>query len=157
MAVLWWQRGVVYQVYPRSFADANGDGVGDLPGVTSRLDYLEWLGVDALWLSPVYPSPMKDFGYDVADYTGVDPLFGTLEDFDGLVAQAHARGLKVVLDFVPNHTSDQHPWVRESRASRDNPKRDWYLWRDAPNNWLSNFGGSAWQYDEATGQYYYHA
>ena len=157
MAVLWWQRGVVYQVYPRSFADANGDGVGDLPGVTSRLDYLEWLGVDALWLSPVYPSPMKDFGYDVADYTGVDPLFGTLEDFDGLVAQAHARGLKVVLDFVPNHTSDQHPWFRESRASRDNPKRDWYLWRDAPNNWLSNFGGSAWQYDEATGQYYYHA
>jgi len=157
MGERWWQRGILYQVYPRSYVDANGDGVGDLPGVISRLDYLEWLGVDALWLSPIYPSPMKDFGYDVADYTGVDPLFGTLEDFDRLVAQARARGLKVVLDFVPNHTSDQHPWFRESRASRDNPKRDWYLWRDAPNNWLSNFGGSAWQFDEATGQYYYHA
>ena len=157
MGERWWQRGILYQVYPRSYVDANGDGVGDLPGVISRLDYLEWLGVDALWLSPIYPSPMKDFGYDVADYTGVDPLFGTLEDFDRLVAQARARGLKVVLDFVPNHTSDQHPWFRESGASRDNPKRDWYLWRDAPNNWLSNFGGSAWQFDEATGQYYYHA
>ena len=138
MGERWWQRGILYQVYPRSYVDANGDGVGDLPGVISRLDYLEWLGVDALWLSPIYPSPMKDFGYDVADYTGVDPLFGTLEDFDRLVAQARARGLKVVLDFVPNHTSDQHPWFRESGASRDNPKRDWYLWRDAPNNWLSN-------------------
>ena len=130
MGVRWWQRGILYQVYPRSFADADGDGVGDLPGVISRLDYLEWLGVDALWLSPIYPSPMKDFGYDVADYTGVDPLFGTLEDFDRLVAQAHARGLKVVLDFVPNHTSDQHPWFRESRASRASPRRDWYIWRD---------------------------
>jgi alpha-glucosidase len=157
MSPLWWQRGIVYQVYPRSFMDSDGDGVGDLPGVISRLDYLRWLGVDALWLSPIYPSPMKDFGYDVADYTGVDPVFGTLEDFDRLVAAAHARGLKVILDFVPNHTSDQHPWFRESRASRDNPKRDWYLWRDAPNNWLSNFGGSAWQFDEASGQYYYHA
>jgi len=163
MAVLWWQRGIVYQVYPRSFADANGDGVGDLPGVISRLDYLEWLGVDALWLSPIYPSPMKDFGYDVADYTGVDPLFGTLADFDRLVAEAHARGLKVVLDFVPNHTSDQHPWFRESRASRRSARRDWYIWRNPaagggpPNNWLSCFGGSAWQFDEATGQYYYHA
>ena len=157
MSQLWWQRGVVYQVYPRSFMDASGDGVGDLAGVISRLDHLAWLGVDALWLSPIYPSPMKDFGYDVADYCGVDPLFGTLADFDRLVREAHARGLKVILDFVPNHTSDQHPWFRESRASRDNPKRDWYLWRDAPNNWLSNFGGSAWQYDEATRQYYYHA
>jgi alpha-glucosidase len=157
MSELWWQRGVVYQVYPRSFADSDGDGVGDLPGITARLPYLQDLGVDALWLSPIYPSPMKDFGYDVADYCGVDPLFGTLEDFDRLVREAHARGLKVILDFVPNHTSDQHPWFRESRASRDNPKRDWYLWRDAPNNWLSNFGGSAWQYDEATRQYYYHA
>ncbi|HZM35857.1 MAG TPA: alpha-amylase family glycosyl hydrolase [Burkholderiales bacterium] len=157
MGSLWWQRGVVYQVYPRSFLDASGDGVGDLAGVAARLDYLQWLGVDALWLSPIYPSPMKDFGYDVADYCGVDPIFGTLEDFDRLVREAHARGLKVILDFVPNHTSDQHPWFIESRSSRDNPKRDWYLWRDRPNNWLSNFGGSAWTYDEASGQYYYHA
>jgi alpha-glucosidase len=160
---LWWQRGVVYQVYPRSFMDSNGDGVGDLPGVLSRLDYLRWLGVDALWLSPIYPSPMKDFGYDVADYTGVHPLFGSLEDFDRLVAAAHARKLKVILDFVPNHSSDQHPWFQESRRSRHNPKRDWYLWRDPapgggpPNNWLSCFGGSGWQLDAQTGQYYYHA
>jgi alpha-glucosidase len=160
---LWWQRGIIYQVYPRSFMDANGDGVGDLAGVLSRLDYLGWLGVDALWLSPVYPSPMKDFGYDVADYTGVDPLFGTLADFDRLVQAAHARGLKVILDFVPNHTSDEHEWFKGARRSRDDPKRDWYLWRDPapgggpPNNWLSCFGGSAWQYDERTGQYYYHA
>jgi alpha-glucosidase len=160
---LWWQRGIVYQVYPRSFMDSNGDGVGDLPGVLSRLDYLRWLGVDALWLSPIYPSPMKDFGYDVADYTAVHPVFGTLDDFDRLVRAAHARELKVILDFVPNHTSDEHAWFRESRRSRDNPKRDWYLWRDAaadggpPNNWLSCFGGSAWQLDPQSGQYYYHA
>jgi len=160
---LWWQRGIIYQVYPRSFMDASGDGVGDLPGVLSRLDYLSALGVDALWLSPIYPSPMKDFGYDVADYTGVDPLFGTLSDFDRLVQAAHARGLKVILDFVPNHTSDEHAWFKSSRRSRDDPKRNWYLWRDPapgggpPNNWLSCFGGSAWQYDERTGQYYYHA
>jgi alpha-glucosidase len=160
---LWWQRGVIYQVYPRSFMDANGDGVGDLPGVLSRLDYLGALGVDALWLSPIYPSPMKDFGYDVADYTAVDPLFGTLEDFDRLVRAAHARGLKVILDFVPNHSSDQHPWFKAARRSRDDPKRDWYLWRapaadgGPPNNWLSCFGGSAWTYDRRTAQYYYHA
>ena len=166
----WWQRGIVYQVYPRSFMDSDGDGVGDLPGVAARLDYLHALGIDALWLSPIYPSPMKDFGYDVSDYTAVGPLFGTLEDFDRLVDAAHARGLKLILDFVPNHTSDEHAWFRESRSSRDNPKRDWYLWRDPappsgtraspggpPNNWLSCFGGSAWQLDEATGQYYYHA
>jgi alpha-glucosidase len=162
-SALWWQRGIVYQVYPRSFQDSDGDGVGDLAGLRSRLDYLQWLGADALWLSPVYPSPMKDFGYDVADYTGIDPLFGTLAQFDALLGEAHARGLKVILDFVPNHTSDQHPWFKAARASRSNPKRDWYLWRDpapgggAPNNWLSCFGGSAWQYDATTGQYYYHA
>ncbi|HEX5501241.1 MAG TPA: alpha-amylase family glycosyl hydrolase [Thermomicrobiales bacterium] len=160
---LWWQRGIIYQVYPRSFMDGDGDGVGDLPGVTGRLDHLTDLGVDAVWLSPIYPSPMADFGYDVADYTGVHPLFGTLADFDALVAAAHGRGLKVILDFVPNHTSDEHPWFLASRASRDNPRRDWYLWRDPapgggpPNNWLSHFGGGAWEWDEATGQYYYHA
>ena len=157
MEPLWWQRGIVYQVYPRSFMDSDGDGIGDLAGVLARLEHLCELGVDALWLSPIYPSPMKDFGYDVADYCGVDPLFGTLADFDRLVAAAHARGLKLILDFVPNHTSDQHPWFVESRSSRNNPKRDWYLWRDKPNNWLSNFGGSAWTLDAATGQYYYHA
>ena len=157
MEPLWWQRGIVYQVYPRSFMDSDGDGVGDLAGVLSRLDYLCELGVDALWLSPIYPSPMKDFGYDVADYCGVDPLFGTLEDFDRLVAAAHARGLKLILDFVPNHTSDQHPWFVESRASRTSAKRDWYLWRERPNNWRSNFGGPAWTFDVKTGQYYYHA
>lgn len=159
----WWQRGVVYQVYPRSFQDRNGDGIGDLPGITSRLEYLAWLGVDAIWLSPVAPSPMIDFGYDVTDYKNIDPMFGTLADFDALLNEAHALGLKVILDFVPNHTSDQHPWFQESRSSRDNPKRDWYIWRDSPhthappNNWLSEFGGSAWTWDETTGQYYYHA
>ena len=160
---LWWQRGVIYQIYPRSFQDSNGDGVGDLPGITRRLDYLRWLGVDAVWISPIYPSPMKDFGYDVADYCAIHPLFGTLDDFDRLLHEAHARHLKVILDFVPNHTSDQHPWFIESRASRASPKRAWYIWRDPapgggpPNNWLSNFGGPAWTYDEPTGQYYYHA
>ena len=160
---LWWQRGIIYQVYPRSFMDSNGDGVGDLRGLISRLDYLRGLGVDAVWLSPIFPSPMKDFGYDVSDYTGIHPLFGTLEDFDLLIREAHAQKIKLVLDFVPNHTSDQHPWFIESRSSRDNPKRDWYIWRDPalgggpPNNWLSNFGGSAWEYDPKTEQYYYHA
>ena len=160
---LWWQRGIIYQIYPRSFMDSNGDGVGDLRGLSSRLDYLRGLGVDAVWLSPIFPSPMKDFGYDVSDYTGIHPLFGTLEDFDLLIREAHAQKIKLVLDFVPNHTSDQHPWFIESRSSRDNPKRDWYIWRDPalgggpPNNWLSNFGGSAWEYDPKTEQYYYHA
>ncbi|MEF2071822.1 alpha-amylase family glycosyl hydrolase [Consotaella aegiceratis] len=160
---VWWKRGIVYQIYPRSFQDCNGDGVGDLKGIHSRLDYLRWLGVDAVWLSPIYPSPMADFGYDVADYCGIHPLFGTLDDFDALIADLHARGLKLILDFVPNHSSDQHPWFLESRSSRSNPKRDWYIWRDPkpdgspPNNWLSQFGGSAWEYDEASGQYYYHA
>ena len=159
----WWKSAILYQVYPRSFQDSDGDGVGDLRGITARLPYLAELGVDALWLSPVFVSPMADFGYDVSDYTAIDPLFGSMADFDALLHAAHARGLKVLLDFVPNHTSDQHPWFRESRASRTNAKRDWYIWRDGapgggpPNNWLSEFGGSAWEYDELTGQYYYHA
>src|SRR3954447_22721145 len=161
-SLLWWQRGIIYQIYPRSFMDSNGDGVGDLPGIVGKLDYLAALGVDAIWLSPIYPSPMADFGYDVADYTGIHPLFGTLADFDMLLAESHVRGLKVMLDFVPNHSSDEHPWFIESRSSRDNPKRDWYIWRDPapgggpPNNWLSFFGGGAWQWDAATGQYYLH-
>lgn len=160
---LWWQTGVVYQIYPRSFQDSNNDGIGDLKGITQRLDYLsETLGVDAIWLSPFYPSPMADFGYDVSDYENVDPIFGTLEDFDQLLSEAHKRNLHVIIDFVPNHTSNQHPWFLESRSSRDNPKRDWYFWRDAkpdgslPNNWLSLFGGKAWEYDDKTGQYYLH-
>lgn len=159
----WWQRGIIYQIYPRSFMDGNADGTGDLPGIARRLDYLAWLGVDAIWISPIFPSPMADFGYDVANYTDVDPMFGTLEDLDRLVEAAHERGIRVLLDYVPNHTSDQHPWFVESRASRDNPRRHWYIWRDAgrdggpPNNWLSVFGGSAWQLDATTGQYYYHA
>ncbi len=159
----WWASGVLYQIYPRSFQDSNADGIGDLRGVIDRLDHLSDLGVDALWLSPIFPSPMADFGYDVADYVGIDPIFGSMADFDALILTAHARGLKVILDLVPNHSSDQHPWFVESRSSRDNPKRDWYLWRDPapdggpPNNWLSEFGGSAWELDAATGQYYYHA
>src|SRR5260221_964732 len=127
---LWWQRGIIYQVYPRSFMDSDGDGVGDLAGILSRLDYLHWLGVDAIWVSPIFPSPMKDFGYDVADYIDIHPLFGTMEDFDELLSAAHARDIKVLLDFVPNHSSDQHAWFKESRSSRDNPRRDWYIWRD---------------------------
>ncbi len=159
----WWKRGVIYQVYPRSFQDTDGDGVGDLAGIERRLPYLRALGVDAVWLSPIFPSPMADFGYDVADYTGVDPRFGTLADFDRLLEAAHAQGLKLLLDFVPNHSSDRHPWFVESRSSRENPKRDWYIWRDPapgggpPNNWISDFGGSAWTFDEATGQSYLHA
>jgi alpha-glucosidase len=159
---LWWQRGIIYQVYPRSFMDANGDGVGDLAGIKARLDDLQWLGIDAIWISPIYPSPRVDFGYDICDYCNIDPIFGTLDDFDALLAEAHGRGLKVILDLVPNHTSDQHPWFIESRSSRDNPKRDWYLWREPapgggpPNNWRSHFGGPGWTFDENTGQYYYH-
>jgi len=143
--------------------DSNGDGVGDLAGISGKLDYLQWLGVDALWISPIFPSPMADFGYDISDYIDIDPLFGTLAEFDALLAEAHRRGLKVLLDYVPNHTSDRHPWFIEARAGRLSPKRDWYIWRDPapdggpPNNWRSNFGGSAWQWDEDSGQYYYHA
>jgi alpha-glucosidase len=161
---LWWQTGVVYQIYPRSFKDSNGDGIGDLQGVIEKLDYLTGiLGVDAIWLSPFFPSPMKDFGYDVSDYLGVDPMFGDLETFERLMAEAHRRDLRVIIDLVPNHSSDQHPWFLESRSSRDNSRRDWYVWQDPkpdgspPNNWLSNFGGSAWEWDEARGQYYLHS
>ncbi len=158
----WWQTAVFYQIYPRSFADGNGDGIGDFAGMIGKLDYLRALGVEALWLSPHYPSPNVDFGYDVSDYKGVAPEYGTLEDFQRFLDGAHARGMRVLVDLVLNHTSDEHPWFRESRSSRQNPKRDWYVWRDPaagggpPNNWRSPFGGSAWTLDEATGQYYYH-
>jgi len=160
---LWWQTGVFYIVYTRSFKDKNGDGVGDLAGVVEKLDYLsQTLGVDAIWVAAIYPSPMADFGYDVSNYTDVLPLFGDLPDFDELIAQAHRRGLKVIVDYVPNHSSDQHPWFIESRSSRTNAKRDWYMWADSrsdgspPNNWVSVFGGPAWEWDKATGQYYMH-
>jgi alpha-glucosidase len=158
----WWQDGIIYQIYPRSFMDANGDGTGDLQGIIARLDYLAWLGVDAIWISPIFPSPMADFGYDVANYVDVDPLFGSLADFDHLLAETHARGMKLLLDFVPNHTSDAHPWFVAARSGRENPKRNWYIWRDPaanggpPNNWTSFFGGDAWTFDPATGQYYLH-
>lgn len=158
----WWREGVIYQIYPRSFADSNGDGVGDLDGITAHIDYIASLGVSAVWLSPIYKSPMADFGYDVADYCDIDDLFGGMEAFDRFIEAAHDRGLKVVMDYVPNHSSDQHEWFIESRASRDNPKRDWYVWKDPkpdgspPNNWKAAFGGDAWTLDEETGQYYLH-
>lgn len=160
----WWETGVIYQIYPRSFRDATGDGVGDLRGIVERLDYLSGtLGVDAIWMSPFFPSPQTDGGYDISDFTGVDPVFGDLATFDDLVAQAHRRGLKVIVDYVPNHTSDQHPRFLASRGARDDPKRDWYVWADArpdgspPNNWLSEMGGSVWAWDEPTRQYYLHS
>lgn len=167
----WWKSAVVYQIYPRSFADSSGDGIGDLEGVRQRLDHLEWLGVDAVWLSPIYPSPMADFGYDVADYCDIDPVFGDLAAFDRLLGDAHRRGIRVLLDWVPNHTSNRHPWFVESRSSPESPKRDWYIWRDGrdpdpsappgppppPNNWRRTFSNEpAWTFDEATGQYYLH-
>ncbi|MGB8405258.1 MAG: alpha-glucosidase [Mycobacterium sp.] len=157
----WWKSAVVYQIYPRSFADSNGDGVGDLGGILERLDYLAELGVDVIWLSPIYRSPQADNGYDISDYRDIDPLFGTLADFDELIAQVHARGMKLVMDLVVNHTSDEHPWFVESRCARDNRKRDWYIWREArdgaePNNWGSFFSGPAWTWEPATGQYYLH-
>ena len=160
---LWWKSGVIYQIYPRSFADSDGDGIGDLKGITGKLDYLSDLGIDGVWISPFYPSPMVDFGYDITDQTGVDPIFGTLEDFQRLLGKAHRLGLKIVLDFVPCHTSDQHPWFIDSRRGKDAEKRDWYIWRDPsadggpPNNWQSEFGGPAWTFDPASGQYYCHA
>ena len=160
-SAVWWQCGILYEVYPRSFQDASGDGIGDLQGILQRLDYLAELGIKAVWIAPFYPSPMADFGYDISDYCNVDRIFGTLADFDQLLRAIHGRGLKLILDFVPNHTSNQHPWFLESRSSLSNAKRDWYLWRDPapdggpPNNWLSNFGGSAWTKDGS--QYYCHS
>src|SRR4051812_44762264 len=164
-APAWWQRGAIYQIYPRSFADSDGDGVGDLAGIAAHLDHVAGLGVEAIWLSPFYRSPMADYGYDVADYRDVDPIFGTLADFDALLADAHGRGVRVVVDWVPNHSSSEHPWFVESRASRDNAKRDWYVWRDGapdggpPNDWKSEFAavGAAWSFDERTAQWYLHS
>jgi alpha-glucosidase len=161
MNLKWWQSAVFYQIYPRSFADGNEDGIGDLPGMIAKLDYLKELGVDAIWLSPHYPSPQYDCGYDISDYVGVEPEYGTLEQFKLFLDEVHQRDMRLILDLVLNHTSDQHPWFLESRSSRDNPKRDWYVWHDgkngqAPNNWNSTFGGSAWEWDEKTQSYYYH-
>ncbi|MCK1387616.1 DUF3459 domain-containing protein [Bradyrhizobium sp. 21] len=159
----WWRTATIYEVAPISFQDSNGDGKGDLRGVLSRIDYLKWLGIDAVWLTPIYQSPFRDLGYDIADYCAVDPVFGNLDDFDRLVAALHEAGIRLILDFVPNHTSSDHAWFFESMRSRDNPKADWYIWADAadnggpPNNWLSRFGGSAWEWCEARGQYYYHS
>lgn len=157
----WWQKAVFYQVYPRSFADGNGDGIGDIPGLISKLDYLQSLGIGAIWISPHYPSPMCDCGYDISDYMSVAPEYGTMDDFDRLIYEAHQRDIRIVLDLVLNHTSDQHPWFIESRSNVDNPKRDWYVWGNGkdgnpPNNWYSTFGGSAWEKDDRTGEYYYH-
>jgi alpha-glucosidase len=158
----WWKGAVVYEIYPRSFQDSNGDGIGDLNGITSRLDYLKVLGVDAIWLTPIYPSPQVDFGYDISDYENIDPAYGTLADFDHLVAEAKKRDIKIVMDMVMNHTSDKHKWFLESESSKTNPKRDWYVWKDGkgpgipPNNWISDFGHSAWQFDPKTNQWYYH-
>ena len=158
----WWQHAVFYEIYPRSYADTNGDGIGDLNGITVHLDHLKDLGIDAIWITPCFPSPQVDFGYDVSDYKDISPEYGTLEDFDRLQVEAKKRGIRIILDYVINHTSDQHEWFKESASSRDNPKRDWYMWRDGkddnqpPNNWLSIFGGSAWKFDPKTNQYYYH-
>jgi alpha-glucosidase len=158
----WWQHAVFYEIYPRSFADSNNDGIGDLPGITSKLDYLRWLGVDAIWIAPMFPSPQVDWGYDVSDYYNVNPDYGTLKDMDDLIVQGKQKDIRVLLDFVLTYTSDQNKWFQESRSSRDNPKRDWYIWHDGegaeqpPNNWTSNFGGSAWKYDSPTTQWYYH-
>lgn len=157
----WWKESVVYQIYPRSFKDSNGDGIGDLQGVVEKLDYLKRLGIDVIWLCPIYKSPNDDNGYDISDYQDILNEFGTMEDFEKLLNEAHKQGIKVIMDLVINHTSDEHPWFIESRSSRENPKRDWYIWRDGkdgkePNNWKSIFEGSTWEYDEKTGQYYFH-
>lgn len=159
----WWKTAVFYEIAAVSFQDSNGDGKGDLKGLISRIPYLKWLGIDAVWLTPIYPSPFRDMGYDICNYCAVDPMYGSLADFDELLAQLHGEGLRLILDFVPNHTSIEHPWFKESRKDRTNPKRDWYVWADPgrdggpPNNWRARFGGSAWEWDEARGQYYYHA
>ncbi|MGA9396761.1 MAG: alpha-glucosidase [Anaerolineaceae bacterium] len=159
---LWWKDGIIYQIYPRSFSDCNNDGIGDIPGIIAKLDYLSDLGVDAIWLSPVYPSPQVDFGYDVSNYVDIDPIFCSLKDFDRLVKEAHKRGIRIIMDLVFNHTSDEHPWFIQAKQSRDNPYHDWYIWRDPnpkggpPNNWNSIFGGKVWKYNEAIGQYYLH-
>ncbi|WP_084242639.1 alpha-glucosidase [Planomicrobium okeanokoites] len=152
----WWKEAVAYQVYPRSFMDSNGDGIGDINGLTAKLDYLKELGIDVIWICPMYKSPNDDNGYDISDYQDIMDELGTMEDFDRLLAEVHARGMKLIIDLVINHTSDEHPWFQESRSSLDNPKRDWYVWRDKPTNWKSIFGGPAWEYDEKTGQYYLH-
>lgn len=158
----WWQTGIIYQIYPRSYQDSNDDGIGDIPGIISRLDYLKDIGIQAIWMSPFYTSPMKDFGYDISDYQDINPMFGTMKDFDKLLKEAHNRDLKIIIDLVPNHTSDQHRWFLESKKSKDNPYRDYYIWKapkkngKEPNNWISYFGGPAWEFDEATGQYYMH-
>jgi alpha-glucosidase len=158
----WWQHAVFYEIYPRSFADSNNDGIGDLKGITSKLDYLKDLGVDAIWITPCFPSPQVDFGYDVSDYENIDPMYGTLADFDTLASEARKRNIRVILDFVVNHSSDQHKWFQDSKSSRTSEHRDWYMWRDGkgpgqpPNNWTSTFGGSAWKFDPTTGQFYYH-
>lgn len=158
----WWQTAVIYQIYPRSFKDSNNDGTGDLAGIIEKMNYLQWLGVDCLWISPIYPSPMHDFGYDISDYKGIHPQFGTMEDFDQLMTAAKSHDIKIIMDLVPNHTSIEHPWFEASKSSKNNDKRTWYLWKDpknggeVPNNWISEFGGSAWTYDEKTNQYYYH-
>ena len=157
----WWKEAVVYQIYPRSFMDSNGDGIGDLPGIISKLDYLKELGIDVIWLSPCYKSPNDDNGYDISDYRDIMDEFGTMEDFKTLLTGIHERGMKLVMDLVVNHTSDEHPWFVESRKSKDNPYRDYYIWRDPkdgkePNNWTSYFSGPAWEFDETTGQYYLH-
>ena len=165
--IQWWQEPVVYQIYPRSFNDSNGDGIGDLPGITEKIPYLAKLGIQVLWLSPIYASPNDDNGYDISDYRAIMTEFGTMEDFDEILETAHKHGIKILMDLVANHTSDQHPWFKESRSSKDNPYRDYYIWKDPkgfdedgnpipPNNWASEFGGPAWEWDEATGQFYLH-
>jgi alpha-glucosidase len=158
----WWMKGIIYEIYPRSFQDSGDDGIGDLPGIRRRLEYFNQLGIDAIWIAPIFTSPMADFGYDVSNYCGVDRIFGSIEDFDSLLHDAHSHGLKVILDFVPNHSSDQHPWFVQSRSSKEAPKRDWYIWHGGvagkpPNNWVSQFGGSAWTFDKKSGQYYLHS
>ena len=156
MERIWWKEGVVYQIWPRSFKDTNGDGIGDLQGIIQKLDYLKELGIDIIWLNPVYQSPMDDMGYDISDYRKIWPGFGTMDDFDQLLREVHRRGMRLIMDLVVNHTSDEHPWFLESKASRTNGKADWYIWRDEPNNWGSYFGGSAWTYVEDRRQYYLH-